>query len=118
MELRQLVDLMIEEGSFQSIVNNPMAQFGPKSRRYLGATLLPERNVTQNTFTEKFIQYRSVVANASTRYSPPQMKGNQIIGSVMVELAESDIAAEFSSQDYDTIMDLITALPDTTPLAE
>lgn len=116
MELRQLVDAMIEGSSFQQIVNNPLAQFGPKGRRYLGATLLPEETKTQNAFKETYIQYRSVVANAGTRYSPPQIKGNSLIGSMFVELAESDTASEFSSQDYDTIMDMIQALPDNTPL--
>lgn len=116
MELRQLVDQMLSGDMFTQIVNNPMAQFGPTNRRYLGATLLPEENKTSNAYKETYIQYRSNVANAGTRYSPPQMKGNSLIGSAFVELAESDIAAEFSSQDYDTIMDLIRALPDNTPL--
>jgi hypothetical protein len=117
MELRQLVDSMLDGDMFTRIVNNPMAQFGPKNRRYLGATLLPEENKL-NAYKETYIQYRSNVANAGTRYSPPQMKGNALTGSMFVELAESDIAAEFSSQDYDTIMDLIKALPDNTALGE
>ena len=108
---------MLDGDMFTRIVNNPMAQFGPKNRRYLGATLLPEENKL-NAYKETYIQYRSNVANAGTRYSPPQMKGNALTGSMFVELAESDIAAEFSSQDYDTIMDLIKALPDNTALGE
>lgn len=109
---------MLTGDLFTQIVNNPMAQFGPRGRRYLGATLLPEEGKTSNAYKETYIQYRSNVANAGTRYSPPQMKGNALTGSMFVELAESDIAAEFSSQDYDTIMDLIKALPDNTMLGD
>lgn len=118
MELRQLVDQMLDGDLFTQVVNNPFAQFGPRGRRYLGATLLPEENKASNTYKETYIQYRSNVANAGTRYSPPQMKGNALTGSMTVELAESDVAAEFSSQDYDTIMDLIKALPDNVGLGE
>lgn len=118
MELRQLVDNMVKDGVFLSIINNPLAQFGPRNRRYLGATLLPEETKPQNTYKETNIQYRTIVANAATRYSPPQPKGNAIVGSMTVELAESDIAADFTSQDYDTIMDLIMALPANVPLAK
>lgn len=109
---------MIGSDMFTQIVNNPLSQFGPEGRRYLGATLLPEETKTNNTYKETYIQYRSNVANAGTRYSPPQMKGNALTGSMTVELAESDIAAEFSSQDYDTIVDMIKVLPETTPLSE
>lgn len=118
MDLRTLVSSMLDANYFYDIVNNPMAQFGPKNKRYLGATLLPEESKTSNAYKETYIQYRSSVANAGTRYSPPQMKGNSLTGSMFVELAESDIAAEFSSQDYDTIMDLIKALPDNTPIGQ
>lgn len=110
MELRQLVEMMVNDGSFTRIIGNPLAQFGGQGRSYLGSTLLPEKNVLQNIFKEEFIEFRSNIANAGTRYSPPQLKGNTLIGSMIVELAESDIAAEFTSQDYDALVRILERL--------
>jgi hypothetical protein len=118
MELRQLVDMMLDNDEFVAIVNNPLAQFGPKNRRYLGPSLLPEVRKTQNVYKETYIQYRSIIANAGTRYSPPQIKGNALIGSMTVELAESDIASDFTAQDYDTVLDLIAKLDGVTEISQ
>jgi hypothetical protein len=45
-----------------------------------------------------------VIANDGTRYSPAQKKGNDIVGSMSVKLQEQDIAAEFTSEDYDNLL--------------
>src|SRR5690606_21659972 len=50
------------------------------------------------------INYRTIIGNAGTRYSPTQKKAGELIGSFLVELAESDIAREFSSSDYDALL--------------
>lgn len=118
MELRQLVEMMVNDGSFTRIVNNPLAQFGGNERNYLGATILPEQSVPQNIFKEEFIEFRSNIANAGTRYSPPQLKGNSLIGSMLVELAESDIAAEFTAQDYDALVRILERLGPVNDLSQ
>jgi hypothetical protein len=118
MELRQLVEMMVNDGSFTRIINNPLAQFGGQQRNYLGATILPEQSVPQNVFKEEFIEFRSNIANAGTRYSPPQLKGNSLIGAMTVELAESDIAAEFTAQDYDALVRILERLGPVNDLSQ
>lgn len=104
MDIGQLIYQLTVDGAIDGIARNQTAQFGTDSRRYIGATLLPERNVPDNSFREDSISYRTIIANASTRYSPPQKKGGALIGSFLVELGEQDIASEFTSRDYDALL--------------
>jgi hypothetical protein len=107
MDIRGLVEQLVQSEGFNRVVNNPLAQFGTVAEPFLGATFLPERNVPQNEFTEESIAYRTVVANDSTRYSPVQLKRGIITGSMRVTLADSDIGSEFTSQDYDALVRLV-----------
>lgn len=102
-----LVEDMIRDGTVESIVNNPLAQFGRPTRQYLGATLLPNKTVEQNEFREDRIQYKTVIANDGTRYSPVQLKNGARTGSFLVELGENDIGSQMSSKDYDVLLKLI-----------
>lgn len=102
--LTALLDAMRQDGTVETIARNPAAQFGRAGRNYLGASLLPERMVEENAYREESIRYRTVVANDGTRYSPTQKKGNALIGSFLVELGEADIASEFDSRMYDTLL--------------
>jgi hypothetical protein len=112
MDLLTLVRQMMTDGTVQTIARNPLAQFGPPARQYLGATLLPERLVPLNAFRERNIRYRTVIANNGTRYSPAQKKDdNTIVGSMLVELAENDIAREFTGPDYDAFLELLMSRP-------
>jgi hypothetical protein len=107
---------MIESGEFNRIMLNPASQFGRRRREYLGARFLPERLVPANKYTEGNIKYRTVVANDGSRYSPAQKKGNMIAGTMEVSLGDQDIAAEFTSEDYDNFIaveKLNTPNPDT-----
>jgi hypothetical protein len=87
----------------------PLAQFGTAQRRYIGAEILPERLVTENAFRDDNIRYRTVIANAGTRYSPVQLKQGVLVGSALIELGESDIGSELTSRDYDTLMYLLAS---------
>lgn len=104
MDLLSLLEDMETDGSVLRITRNPLAQFGTRTRRYLGATILPERPVTENAFTEDVIRYRTNIANAGTRYSPVQLKEGVMTGSFLVKLAESDIGSEFKGRDYDALL--------------
>jgi hypothetical protein len=107
MDLRGLVEQMVQGGAFAQLVNNPLAQFGTIDAPFLGATLLPERPVPVNNYVEEGIRYRTVIANAGTRYSPSQKKGGAITGAFKVDLGNSDIAAEFTSADYDALVRIL-----------
>jgi hypothetical protein len=89
------------------VVNNPRTQFGTPSRRYLGAEILPERQVAENAFREETIKYRTIIANDGTRYSPVQLKGGALVGAFQVFLAESDIGSELTSQEYDALLNYL-----------
>lgn len=86
------------------LANNPAAQFGTPTRRLVGAELLPERQVSVNDYREEKIAYRTLVANATDRYSPAQIKGGAYQGSFDVHLAHSNLAAQFTAQDYDVLV--------------
>lgn len=102
-----LVAQMIAAGVLREIALNARAQFGVRGREYLGATLLPERPQRQNMYTETDIAYRTILANAGTRYSPAVKKGGAVVGSMKVELGDIDIASEFTGQVYDALIELL-----------
>ena len=103
MDILTLTTQFRGDGSLVAIASNPLAQFG-RRRQYLGATLLPERLVPENNYTEEAIRYKTVIANAATRYSPAQLKGGEIVGSFDVVLGHSDIARQFTGRDYDALL--------------
>lgn len=99
---------MTRDGYFTRIGRDPRAQFGTALRSYLGATVLPERQVPQNAYREQAIRYRTVLAADGSRYSPAQRRRTgQLVGSMLVELGNQDIANEFTAQDYDDLIVLL-----------
>lgn len=110
MNLRELIERMMEDGGFLQLVNNPLSQFGPINQPFLGAEILPEQTVLENAYLEEGIRYRSVIANDGTRYSPAQLKQGVMTGQFQVILGESDIASEFTGQDYDALLRIIGRL--------
>jgi hypothetical protein len=107
MDLGSLVRQMRETSALTRLATNPRIQFGTPQRRYMGAEILPERNVTENSYTEENVQYRTIVANAATRYSPVQKKKGVMVGSMEVKLGESDVGSELTSRDYDVLRRLL-----------
>jgi hypothetical protein len=93
---------------FAALANNPLAQFGVRPRLYLGTTLLPERLVPENIYEESGIRWRTVIANEGTRYSPAVKKSNgMLMGTMLVQLAEADIAAELTAREYDALLNML-----------
>lgn len=108
MDIKALVEKLLSENAFMTLARNVRAQFGRPNKRYLGATILPERVVATNAFEETEIRYRTVIANHGTRYSPAQIKGEQeIIGSFWVMLGDQSIARQLSARDYDGLIELL-----------
>lgn len=106
-DLRTIIDRMRGDGSLDSVLNNPLAQFGVAARRYVGAELLPERAVTANRYSEDKISFRTVIANAGDRYSPVQIKkGLGLMGAFDVVLGSSDIGMELTGQEFDAMQRL------------
>lgn len=107
LELRGLIEDLEQKGAFRTLVNNPLSQFGLRNNPLLGASLLPNRDVFENMFTENGIRYRSNLANAGTRYSPVQLKEGALSGSFDVKLSYSDIGSELTASNYDALVNLI-----------
>lgn len=119
MNIRQLVERMIQDASFTQIVNNPVSQFGTVAAPLLGAEILPERNVPENAYVEEAIRYRSVIANDGTRYSPVQIKEGIMTGVMQVVLGNSDIGSQFTGAQYDALIRILRAFNgNTTPTME
>lgn len=103
MDILELLNRIRDDGSLRDITRNPLAQFGVPERRYLGAELLPEREVTENRYAEENIRYRTLIANDGSRYSPVQRKKGELVGAVDVVLGDSDIGREFTGREYDVL---------------
>jgi len=107
MDLASIIAQLIRDGSFALVTANPFAQFGPNDR-YLGATILPEREVFERAYTETSIRYKTIVAADGSRYSPAQRReGGALVGTMKVELGDQDIAREFSGRDMDALLRLV-----------
>jgi hypothetical protein len=114
MELTHLISKLENDrdargrSAFDRLVQNQGAQFGVKPEQFLGASILPEKNVDGNVVEEQTLRYRSIIANDAARYSPVQLKeGAAMYGSMLAKLAESDVGKEFTAQQYDEVRRLL-----------
>lgn len=105
MDLMTFISRIQGEGMLQAVALDPRTQFGAQPREYLGPTILPEVLVPENMFKEQSIQYRTVIANDGSRYSPVQVKeSGELIGEFSVELGHQDIGRELTGRDYDALV--------------
>jgi hypothetical protein len=103
-DLKTTIERMNGEGYFDTLLSQPLSTWAPEYKPLLGETILPSVNVPNNKYEETGIRYRSPVANDGTRYSPAQKKGSAIVGKMDVNLTDQDIAADFTSEDYDNAL--------------
>ncbi len=105
MDLLTLINNLQRNGEFRQLALNKLAQFGTRNRRYLGAELLPEREVESNQYTESQIRYVTIAAPSGSRYGPAQKRDNGVLsGSLNVVLGNLDISSDFTSRDYDALI--------------
>jgi Phage major capsid protein E len=95
------------KNDIQAVLSNPLAMLGPAGKPFLGLQLMPERLVPDNQFTETRINYKTIVANDGTRYSPVQIKGGVFVGEFDVKLRSSDIGSSFEAQEYDALIAIL-----------
>lgn len=101
------LERMAADGTIARVARDPRAQFGTRTRRYIGAEILPERTVEENAYREDRIRFRTIIANAGDRYSPVQLKGGALVGGFDVRLWDSDIGSQLTSRDYDTLLKVL-----------
>ena len=104
----ELINKLEEEQTFDRLVNDPNLQFDLQGEPLLFSSVLPERQVIQNHFRESSIELMSTIANDSTRYAPPQKKGNHRVSSAEIELINSDIAADLDQEAYEHLIQLLS----------
>src|SRR5215467_538159 len=105
MDLGTILRQLEASQDFYTLANIPAIQFGQPARPLLGPTVLPERRVDLNEWTEQAVRYRTFIANDGTRYSPAQMRpSGMITGSMYVSLGNQDVAAQLTSKDYDALL--------------
>jgi hypothetical protein len=108
MDFLELIRQIDEEQYFKRLSLNPTAQFGSEKQPYLGATILPEQLVEENSYEETQVRYRTKPALDGSRYSPAQMQeSSHLIGSVKVDLGDSDTADQFTGKDHDGLIKLL-----------
>jgi hypothetical protein len=108
MDFLELIRQLDEQEYFKRLALNPNAQFGSEEQPFLGATILPEQLVEENSFEETQVRYRTKPALDGTRYSPAQMQeSSHLIGSVKVDLGDSDTASQFTGKDHDGLIKLL-----------
>jgi hypothetical protein len=117
MDLLTAVKQILDAGYLTRVSRNPLAQFGTKRRRYIGAELLPERPVMENQYREDQVKFRTIMANDGTRYSPTQKKDGDLFGYVDVVLGNSDIAREMTGREYDALIKLLMSGSDMQAIA-
>jgi hypothetical protein len=108
MDIATLVTQLLDSGEVNLLLNDPSVQFGTSARPYVGASILPERTVEDNEYTDENIRYQTVIANDGSRYSPAQLKASgAIIGQMKVSLGNQDIARQFTGREYDVLLRLL-----------
>jgi hypothetical protein len=105
MDILTLLDQ--SQADIQMVVSNPLAMLGPGTTPLLGLQMMPERLVDENQYTETRINYKTVVANNGTRYSPVQLKEGAHVGEFDVKLVASDIGAQLTAMDYEAIIKIL-----------
>lgn len=119
MDINALFKEIQATGALVTAANDPPLQFGIDQERYLFAELLPEVTVDRNKFDkEDLIISDGGLANDSTRYAPPQIKGGASVTSLSVDLGNSDIASVLSMSAYESILNKLNNSQDMQAVAQ
>lgn len=115
----ELYQELKDEKYFERAAMSPLTQFGTSTEPMLGARLLPEILVPENAYTEDNVRYRTEPALDGTRYSPAQMQEDGVLlGSVKVELGNSDTARQLTGQKYEGLVRLLGRNADMEAIAQ
>lgn len=111
-DVRTLLAQMEEENILGDMANDIRLSFGPPSQPFLGATLLPDRVVRSNRYTERSLKFMTVIANDGARHAPAQVKGSGVVAAdIGVVLGDQDIKRVFDSNDYEDLLAILRTQP-------
>lgn len=104
----ELYEQLQKERYFERLALDPLAQFGSEQQQLLGARLMPERPVEENSYEETQVRYRTKPALDNNRYSPTQKQDNSaLIGSFRVDLGHTDTRKDLTGKEYEDIGKLL-----------
>lgn len=104
MDLATIFAQLRRDNAFLQMARDPLTQFAFNAGRatLLGATLLPERIVTDNLVKGSNLRWRVIRAPDSARYAPPPLRQNPLQSAAFSgEVADKSIAQEMSARDLD-----------------
>lgn len=116
-DIAGLIEQAATDGRFAQIASDPFSQFGTNARRYIGAELLPERNVEDYMFREEAFQFLSTVANDETRHSPPTMQKMARNAAMNVILGDSGIATQLNTPEFEALRAMLNRGGDMNAMA-
>lgn len=111
MNVRNLADLvswMNDTGQFSSLANSNLTQFGTANDRLLGATILPEQQETENSFTDDGMAIEGEIGQSGADYSPAQL--NKAFGDFSFDyrLGKIDAATQLVGRDIEAIIQYLS----------
>lgn len=117
------IDLLLKEiqstGVLVTSANDPTLQFNATGENYLFSELLPEVTVDRNKYDEQdLIISDGGLANSSSRYAPPQIKGGASVTSLSVDLGNSSIASEITMAAYEALLNKLNNGADMLAVAQ
>jgi len=101
--LEDMLDAQDGLNDFDQVMSDPRISFGQPDRPYLLANYLPERPVEDNVLDAVAVRFQSIIANAASRYSPPQYKSAVEGVEIGAKLAESNSGTKIEAPTIDTI---------------
>ncbi len=116
-DIAGLIAQATTDGRFAQIASDPFAQFGTSARRYIGAELMPEKNVDEYMFREEAFQFLSTIANDETRHSPPTMQKMAQSASMNVILGDSGIASQLNTPEFEALRGMLNRGGDMNAMA-
>lgn len=106
--LSELVSWMNDSGQFSALANNNISQFGLGNDRLLGATILPERQDTENAFSDSGMSIEGEIGQSGADYSPAQL--NKAFGEFSFDyrLGKIDAATQLVGRDIENIIQYLS----------
>lgn len=103
----ELVSWMNETGQFTSLAQSRISQLGSADQILLGAQILPEEQLTENTYKSMGIAVRRGIGNSGADLSPAQPK--KVMGSweEAASLGKIDAASYLDAADLEKIINYL-----------
>lgn len=108
--LSGLISWMANTGQFSDLASSAVSQFGTPSAPLLGASILPERQETENSFKDDGMLIDGEIAQSGADYSPAQLNRGFSDFSLQYSLGKIDAASQLEGRDIEKIIQYLTKM--------